>query len=311
VSAPETRPADAGYGLVDVLPGPARPYARLARLDRPAGWQLLLIPCAFSEALAAHAGGFAPSIAHLALFLVGAVVMRGAGSAWNDLLDRDIDAKVARTRGRPIASGAISPRAALAFIVGLSLVGFLVLIQFNLFAILAGVASLGLVALYPLAKRVTSHPQIVLGFVFAWGALMGWAAHFGSLGPAPILLYLAVAAWIVGYDTIYAMQDIEDDAIIGVGSTARAYGPAAHRFVAVCYAAAAVLAGLAFALAGGAPAIALLPAWLAFAGGLAQQIRAMRRRGVPLPPGDALALFKSNVTLGAVVAGLMLLATFA
>ena len=161
------------------------------------------------------------------LFFVGAFVMRGAGCTWNDIIDRDLDAQVARTRSRPIPSGQVSVKAAAVFLAVQALVGLLVLLQFNRFTILLGIASLAIVAVYPLVKRVTWWPQIVLGLAFSWGALMGWAAVFARLDAPALLLYAGSIAWVIGYDTIYAHQDREDDALIGVKSTARLFG-AAH-----------------------------------------------------------------------------------
>src|SRR6185295_5446637 len=158
------------------------------------------------------------------LFFVGAFVMRGAGCTWNDIVDRDLDAQVARTRSRPIPSGQASVTAAAIFLVIQALIGFAILLQFNRFTIVLGIASLGVVAVYPLAKRVTWWPQIVLGFAFSWGALMGWAAVFSRLDAPALLLYAGSIAWVIGYDTIYAHQDREDDALIGVKSTARLFG---------------------------------------------------------------------------------------
>ena len=306
MSETDLRPQDAKTSFVDhIVPLALRPYARLARLDRPVGWQLLLIPCLWSQALAALAVNRAPSLYSILLFTLGAIAMRGAGSTWNDFLDRDIDRQVERTRNRPLAVGTVAPRQALAFIAVQCLIGLLVLVQFNWFAIGVGVASLGLVALYPLAKRYISHPQIVLGAVFSWGALMGWAGMIGSLSLAPSLLYFATMAWIIGYDTIYAMQDIEDDAMIGIGSTARVYGHHALWFVGICYAVAMISFGAALWL--------VTPNWLArcsvllLAAGLILQLSRLAQAGVPAPAPVALALFKSNAMLGAAVAAMLLL----
>lgn len=229
-------------------PEPLKPWLRLARADRPIGVWLLLWPCWWSSMLAAIEKGSAlPNLAHLALFAVGAFVMRGAGCVWNDIQDRDLDAAVERTRSRPLPSGAVSTKGALAVAVGLSLVGFLVLIQFNRFAIVTGIASLAVVAVYPLMKRITSWPQAVLGLAFSWGALMGWAAAFGQLGWPPLLLFAGTAFWVMGYDTIYASQDKDDDAIIGIGSTALLFGAYARPMVALFYAICVALFALALA----------------------------------------------------------------
>jgi 4-hydroxybenzoate polyprenyltransferase len=247
-----------------------KPYGRLARWDRPIGWWLLLWPCWWSAALAAIAAGRAgPDLWHLVLFLIGAIAMRGAGCTYNDLVDRDLDKLVARTRNRPLPSGAVSPGQALAFLVVQALVGALVLVQFNRFTILLGLASLVVVAVYPFAKRVTDWPQFVLGLAFSWGALVGWSAHFGALAAAPLALYAGSILWTIGYDTIYALQDKEDDALIGVRSTARLFGRRWRSGITAFYVAAFVLFGLAFALAdagivafAGLAAAALHAVWL-------------------------------------------------
>ena len=179
--------------------------------------------------------------------------MRGAGSTYNDILDRKLDAGVERTRGRPLPTGRVSVRAAAAFLVAQSLVGLMVLVNFNPFSIGLGIVSLGVVAIYPLMKRVTSWPQAVLGLAFSWGALMGWSATFASLALPPVLLYLSAFCWTIGYDTIYAMQDARDDAIVGIRSTARLFGENTQLGVGIFYAAAAGLALLAILLAGGGP----------------------------------------------------------
>lgn len=201
------------------LPASWRPYSRLMRLDRPIGTWLLLFPCWWSAAMAAEGW---PNLWLFALFAVGAVVMRGAGCTVNDWADRDFDGKVARTAARPIPSGAVSPRQALLFLVAQLLVGLLVLLQLNWFAIGVGAASLLLVFPYPFMKRITYWPQAWLGLTFNWGALVGWAAVRGDLTLAPVLLYIAGVFWTLGYDTIYAHQDKEDDILIGVKSTALA-----------------------------------------------------------------------------------------
>src|SRR3712207_25429 len=213
-----------------------RPYLRLARIERPIGWWLLLMPCWWSAALAAIAGGQPwPNPLHCALFLVGAVAMRGAGCTYNDIVDRDLDTRVERTRLRPLPSGEVSLAGALAFLALQGLVGLLVLLQLNGLAVATGFASLAVVALYPFMKRFFWMPQIVLGLAFAWGGLMGWAAAFGALSWAAVLLYLASIAWVVGYDTIYALQDIEDDEIVGIKSSARFFGERVRLGVAACY----------------------------------------------------------------------------
>ncbi|MFD2184904.1 4-hydroxybenzoate octaprenyltransferase [Rhodoplanes azumiensis] len=253
MSTLQGRIADSVGNWVDRNAPPAvKPYLRLSRFDRPIGAWLLLIPCWWSAALAAMAAGWSlPNVWHLILFFVGAFVMRGAGCTWNDIADHDIDKKVERTKLRPIASGAVTLSQALAYAILQSLVGFLVLIQFNGFAIATGIASLGVVALYPFMKRVTHWPQIVLGLAFSWGALMGWAAAFGRLNVAPILLYLGAIAWVIGYDTIYAHQDRADDLFAGIKSTALLFGASTRRMLMLFYGAAVVLIGLAGHAAGG------------------------------------------------------------
>jgi 4-hydroxybenzoate polyprenyltransferase len=238
---PRGRIADAGKGnWVDrFAPDWAKPYLKLSRLDRPLPAGLLFWPCAMSLGLAAVAR---PMVAYnylsLLLFLIGAVVMRGAGCTFNDIVDRDIDDKVARTRLRPLASGQVSVRQAWVWLVVQSLIGFVILIQFNLFTIWLGVASLVLIAIYPFMKRVTWWPQLFLGLAFSYGALIGWASELGALHQPAYLLYVGAILWTIGYDTIYALQDVEDDALIGVKSTARLFGRHAQLMVALFYAAA-------------------------------------------------------------------------
>ncbi len=220
----------------------ARPYLRLARLDRPIGLWLLLLPCWWAVGLAEVAQDRPyPSPWLLALFALGALVMRSAGCAYNDYIDRDYDAKVARTASRPIPSGQIAPVEALAFAAFCTLVGLLVLIQFNTFTIRLGAASLILVAVYPFLKRYTYWPQIALGLTFNWGALVGWSAVTGSLAAPAGLLYCGCVLWTIGYDTIYAHQDKEDDLMLGLRSTAIRFGPDTMSWVGAAYAGAVVL----------------------------------------------------------------------
>jgi 4-hydroxybenzoate polyprenyltransferase len=271
----------------------AQPYLRLARIDRPIGWWLLLWPCWWSAALAAVAAGWAfPNPWHLVLFLIGAIAMRGAGCVWNDIVDRDIDAKVARTAARPIPSGRVSLAQAAAFMAALCLVGLAVLLQFNWFAVGVGFASLGFVVFYPLAKRVTWWPQVALGLAFNWGALMGWAAAFGELSLAPLLLYLGGIAWTIGYDTIYAHQDKEDDALIGVKSTARLFGARTKPWLAAFYTAAVVLFAAAFHAAD-----AGIVAFIGLAAGAADLAWQVVRLDVD-DPDRCLRLFRSNRDFG-------------
>jgi len=301
---PFERPvADAvtGHWVDRWAPRRARPYLRLARIDRPIGWWLLLLPCWWSAALAAIASGTAPNLAHLVLFLVGAVAMRGAGSTYNDIADRDLDAQVERTRSRPLPSGQVRARQAAVFLVAQTLVGLAVLLQFNAAAIAVGIASLAPVAIYPFMKRVMSMPQLVLGLAFAWGALMGWVAVFGRLDAPAWLLYAGTIAWVVGYDTIYAVQDIEDDAIAGIRSSARTFGPRLKAAIGACYAVAAGLVALS-ALSAGAGLVGLL--------GVAGFAAHLGWQTVRLEAGDgrrALMLFRSNRDAGLILfAGLAL-----
>lgn len=238
----------------------AQPYLRLMRADRPIGTWLLLWPCWWSAALSwIAAGETRPDLWLLFLFAVGATVMRGAGCTYNDIVDRDFDAQVARTQSRPIPSGQVTPFAAAVFMVALSFTGLAVLLQFNPFAIFIGILSLAVVALYPFMKRVTYWPQIVLGLAFSWGALMGWAETFGRLDAAAFLLYAAAIAWTIGYDTIYAHQDKEDDAILGLKSTALRFGPRTKPWLTLFFTATIGLLALAGAAAGaGWPFFALL-----------------------------------------------------
>ncbi|MBA4791843.1 MAG: 4-hydroxybenzoate octaprenyltransferase [Rhizobiales bacterium] len=245
--------ADAGKGnWVDrYAPAPLRPYLRLARADRPIGSWLLLLPCWWSTALATIAAGRAyPDPGLLILFAVGAIAMRGAGCTWNDILDRNIDKQVARTRSRPLASGQVSLPAAFAFLALQLLVGLAVLLALPRFAIVTGVASMGVVAIYPLMKRVTSVPQLILGIAFSWGALMGWASVFRSIDDPALLLFAGSVCWVFGYDTIYAHQDREDDAMVGIGSTALLFGDKSRLALSISYLACFALFATALVSAG-------------------------------------------------------------
>jgi 4-hydroxybenzoate polyprenyltransferase len=288
-----------GQRIFGLVPKSWHPFLQLARLDRPAGWWLLLLPCWWSNALASLWQGAPLHLPDLLLFFVGAVVMRGAGSTYNDIIDRDIDAKVARTQARPLASGRISIRSAALFLAAQCLIGLAVLLSFNRFTIYLGFASLGVVGLYPFMKRFTSWPQAVLGAAFAWGALVGWSASTGSLSAAAILLYIGAVFWTIGYDTIYALQDFEDDVRAGIGSSARAFGSHVRSGVLCLYALAAVFIEMAL-LVVGAGRLAQAGAML-FAGHLAWQV-------VRIDPANgalALRLFRSNRDAGlALFAGL-------
>jgi len=293
-----------------VLPRGIWPYAQLARWDRPIGWQLLLWPCLWSAALAANVAAAAGSFdwarlaGHLLLFFLGAVAMRGAGCTYNDLVDHDIDQAVARTRSRPLPSGRVTRRQAKIFMGLQALVGLAVLLQFNLFTIGLGIASLVIVAVYPFAKRFTDWPQFFLGMAFSWGALMGWAAEFASLSLAPVALYVGAIAWTIGYDTIYAHQDKEDDALIGVRSTARLFGERTRQWLVGLYGLTVALMALSFWLAGvgivawlGLAAAALMFAW---------QVRTLDIDD----PEQCLALFKFNHVVGFAIFLALVLALF-
>lgn len=286
--------ADSTGNWVDrSAPSWARPYLRLARADRPIGSWLLLLPCWWSTALAALASGARwPDFKLLVLFAIGAIVMRGAGCTWNDILDRKLDASVERTRSRPIPSGQVSVKGAFAFLVALALIGLLVLLQMNRFAIATGIASLLIVALYPLAKRVTWFPQAVLGLAFSWGALMGWAAVLGRLDWPALVLYAGSILWVIAYDTIYAHQDREDDALIGVRSTALLFESNTPRALAIIYTGAVLLIALAGLMAGGGIFFGF--GVVAFGLHLAWQVRTIDIDD----PTLCLRLFKSNRDAG-------------
>src|ERR1700761_6754648 len=294
--------ADATGNWVDTIaPAWSRPYLRLARLDRPIGSWLLLLPGWWSAALAsgvAHDLSWLPL--WIVLFFIGSFVMRGAGCTWNDITDRDLDAKVERTRSRPIPAGQVSVRQALVFLVAQALVGLVVLLQFNRFAVLTGIASLLIVAIYPFMKRITWWPQTVLGLAFSWGALMGYAATFGRLDATAVVLYAGSIAWVIGYDTIYAHQDAEDDALIGVKSTARLFGVRTHRALVVFYSVATVLIGGALWLCGTG-----VVGWIALAGFAAHLGWQIARLDIS-DPALCLRIFKSNRDAGLLLfAGLL------
>jgi 4-hydroxybenzoate polyprenyltransferase len=298
VSSGDIRATDApSSNWVDLYaPRAARPYLRLMRTDRPIGTWLLLWPCWWSAALAWDAAGTQmPDFWLLALFAIGATVMRGAGCIYNDIADRDFDARVARTRTRPIPSGQVSVTNAAIFMVALCFIGLAVLLQFNPFAIAMGMGSLGIVALYPFMKRITYWPQIVLGLAFSWGALMGWAEVFGRLDLAPVLLYAAAIVWTIGYDTIYAHQDKEDDALLGLKSTALKFGPRTKPWLALFFGATIVLLALA-GLAAGAGWVFLTGIVVA-SGHLGWQIMTLDIDD----PSNCLRRFRSNRDFGVLV----------
>jgi 4-hydroxybenzoate polyprenyltransferase len=298
----QARVADATGNWVDTrAPLWFRPYLRLARLDRPIGSWLLLMPCWWSAALASS---LAQDVSRLplvlALFFAGAFAMRGAGCTWNDITDRDLDARVERTRSRPIPAGQVGVRQALAFLAAQALIGLAVLLQFNRFAVATGIASLAIVGVYPFMKRITWWPQVVLGLAFSWGALMGFAVLLGRIDAPALFLYAGSIVWVIGYDTIYAHQDTEDDALIGVKSTARLFGAQTHRALIVFYSLAVVLIGAALALS----AVGLA-GWIglaAFAVHLGWQIARLKIDD----PALCLRVFRSNRDAGLLLfAGLL------
>jgi len=297
------RVADSTGNWVDTTaPAWSRPYLRLARFDRPIGSWLLLLPCWWSAGIASIAAGRPyPDPWHCLLFFIGAFVMRGAGCTWNDITDRDLDAKVERTRSRPIPSGQVTVKQALAFLILQALIGLVVLLQFNAFTILCGIVSLATVAIYPFLKRVTHWPQLGLGLAFSWGALMGWPALFGRLDLAPLVLYAGSIAWVIAYDTIYAHQDREDDALIGIKSTAILFADNTKPMLATFFALAVVLIGIACWLADAGIICAIGVA--AFAAHLAWQVYRLD----VTDPVLCLKLFKSNRDAGLILFAAMIL----
>jgi 4-hydroxybenzoate polyprenyltransferase len=301
------RVADSTGNWVDgIAPAWLRPYLRLARLDRPIGSWLLLLPCWWSAGLAAVHAGAQVNVWHLVLFFIGAFAMRGAGCTWNDIVDRDLDRRVERTRSRPIPSGQVTVKAAVAFLALQALIGLAVLLQFNRLTRYVGFASLVVVAIYPFMKRITYWPQIVLGLAFSWGALMGWPALFGRLDLPVFLLYAGAISWVIGYDTIYAHQDREDDALIGIKSTALLFRERTKPMLAVFYALAVILIALAGWSAGAGVIFAV--GLVAFAAHLAWQVARLEIDD----PGVCLTVFKSNRDAGLILfAALTLQAAFA
>jgi 4-hydroxybenzoate polyprenyltransferase len=284
-------------GFIGALPRSLRPFALLARFDRPIGWWLLYWPCLWGLGLAGGAERFWP----LALWmLLGAIVMRGAGCVYNDIIDRDLDRQIARTRSRPLACGAVSPKAAWIWLGGLAMIGALVLIQLRGEAQITALGSLALVAAYPFMKRLTWWPQAWLGLVFSWGALVGWVAVTGKPAAAMLLLYAGTNAWVIGYDTIYALQDREDDALVGVRSSARRMGRHVVGGVALFYSAAVLFWGSAIWMVRpqGLALLALIPAALH----LAWQVATLQ----PDDGHDPLTKFRSNRTTGFLVAMAMI-----
>ncbi len=298
---PRGQVADAVRGnWVDTLaPAKLRPYLRLSRADRPIGTWLLLLPCWWGVGLAAASDPAGPRWFDLWIVLgcaIGAVLMRGAGCTWNDITDRDFDAQVARTRSRPIPSGQVSARQAAGWMIGQALVAFVILLTFNSAAIAMGVGSLALVAIYPFAKRFTWWPQVFLGLAFNWGALLAWVAHDGRLGWPPVLLYLSGIAWTLFYDTIYAHQDKEDDALIGVKSTARLFAERTPQWLAGFGALSVVLmaAAVMLALPPGTARLVALAGVAGFGLHLAWQLLRLRQDD----PDTCLRLFRANRDAG-------------
>jgi 4-hydroxybenzoate polyprenyltransferase len=301
--ATERRPGDASpAGWVDGAPRFVRPYLRLMRLDRPIGAWLLFWPCVFGLALGATSIGLAyPPPLEVLLCGLGAIVMRGAGCTYNDIVDRHFDAQVERTRNRPIPSGAVSVPAAWTFAIVLSLIGLGILLYFNQFAVMVGAASLALIAVYPFMKRITWWPQAWLGLTFNWGVPFGYAAMTGTIAPAALLFYAGCFFWTIGYDTIYAHQDKEDDMLIGVKSSAIRLGARSKPWLYVFYA-------LAFALmiAGGLAAglrVVFVLSMLVAGAHLLWQLRSLDIDR----PLRCLMLFKSNRNTGALIAAALIL----
>ena len=287
----DTVPDSERRGFIGALPPLLRPFASLMRLDRPIGSWLLFWPCAWSVALAGIRGRW-----DLFLWLgLGAFAMRSAGCVYNDIVDRDLDAKVERTRLRPLASGRVSLELAWLLIIALCLIGLVVLLQLNFTAAMVALVSITPVAAYPFMKRITWWPQAWLGIVFSWGALVGWSAVTGKLSSTTFLLWFGSILWVVGYDTLYAIQDIEDDALVGVKSSARRLGDKAPLGIGLCYLLAAVLWGAAI--------WTVRPDWLALLALIPAALH-LANQALRADPADsklALALFRSNRTLGLLV----------
>lgn len=305
----QTAPADAvAQTWVNRAPAAFQPYLRLMRLDAPIGTWLLFWPSVFGLTLGAATAGHGLVSWRdgklIMLFAVGSLVMRGAGCTLNDIVDRDIDAQVTRTRGRPIPSGAVSVKQALGFLGAQCLIGLLILIQLNSYSVILGASSLVLVAIYPFMKRVTWWPQAWLGLTFNWGALLGFSAETRHLALPAFLLYAGCFFWTLGYDTIYALQDIDDDALIGVKSTARLFGAHSPQFIAGFYA----LAWLLIAASGLAAGMDWLVAGLLLAAGVhfIWQIRVL----APANPANCLRVFRANRDTGFLIATALAVACY-
>jgi len=309
-SPPNTVPADAlANSWVNQAPPRLQPWLRLMRLDRPIGAILLFLPCVFGLALGVsderRQFGSVRDLFLLALFALGSVIMRGAGCTYNDIVDREIDAKVARTRNRPIPSGAVTTRGAWIFLALQSVSGLLILIQLNAFSVVLGAASLGLIALYPFMKRITWWPQAWLGLTFNWGALLGFAAVTNRLTLPAFLLYAGCFFWTLGYDTIYAHQDKDDDALVGVKSTARLFGARSRNWIDGFYAAAMLLLVAALVIANSRlwMALLMLPVGL--------HLHWQTRRLDTNDENRCLRLFRSNRDAGLLIAAAMVVSTYA
>ena len=291
MSATDIVPDSERRGLIGALPPRLRPFASLMRLDRPIGTWLLYWPAAWSVALA----GVRDRGDLLLWLALGAFAMRSAGCVYNDIVDKELDGKVERTRLRPLASGRVSVTAAWALTILLCAIGFIVLLQLNRTAQLIALGSIGLVAAYPFMKRITWWPQAWLGLVFSWGALVGWPAVTGELGVPALWLYAGTVAWVIGYDTLYAIQDMEDDALVGVKSSARRLGDEAPLGIAIFYALAVILWGAAI--------WSMRPDWLALLALLPAALHLANQalRADPRDGEGALTLFRSNRTCGALV----------
>ena len=292
-ATPTLTPDSEYRGLMALIPAAARPYAALARFDRPIGWWLLFWPCVWGVALA---GGLPQQWSLILWFLLGAIAMRGAWCVYNDIVDRDLDVQVERTKSRPVASGAVSLKKAWAWLLALCAIGLIVWLQINNFAKLIALGSLALVAAYPFMKRITWWPQVWLGLVFSWGALVGWAAVTGALPVPALLLYGGTIFWVIGYDTIYALQDREDDALVGIKSSALRLGGQVKGGVALFYMLSIILWSAAIWQVRPQPAalLGLLP--MAFH--LGWQVLTLN----PQDGADALAKFRSNRFAGLLMA---------
>jgi len=291
--------ARSGNWVDRFAPGWLKPYARLARWDRPIGFWLLFWPCGYSLALAAGSRGF--SWIALTEMFVGAIAMRGAGCTLNDIVDAELDAKVTRTRARPIPSGQVSKTQAAIFLALQVVVGAAIVLTFNLLTIGLAIASLVLIAIYPFMKRITWWPQLFLGLAFSWGALLGWTSQTGTISLPALVLYLGCIFWVIGYDTIYALQDVEDDALAGIKSTARLFGDQVKSWIATFYIAAVACWLIAAAFTGDVSIFVLM--LIVPAGLLGWQVVTLEQNN----PKSALRMFKANNWVGLTLTAALLL----